>query len=92
MDSWEVIRLDRIYIATSPNYWGRGSTVEEAKANLKNEGGTLSKHIVFVAPEGAEAAWVDGLGGIHWRFPEDYTGELPGHLEEVSRRGVPKDA
>lgn len=84
-----MIRLDRIYIAISPNYWGRGSTEAEAKANLKEAGGNLNQRIVYLAPEGAEKAWVDGMGGIYWRFPAGYEGEK-GSLVEVSRRGVPK--
>ena len=31
------------YVALAPNYWGRGFTVEEAKANLKRLGIKVSE-------------------------------------------------
>ena len=76
------------YIAVSPGYWGRGATIEEAKATLKKFGGNLNKVVVSELPVGAVGAFVDDLGTIRWTWAEDYDGPRIVDLPVVYSRGV----
>lgn len=75
------------YIAICPHYWGRGSTVDEAKRNLKAVGGTLTRYVVYVLPPGAINVTVDKVrGDILWDWEEGADTSL--HAEVVAKRGV----
>lgn len=75
------------YIALCPHYWGKGSTVDEAKKNMKEPGGTLVRYIVFLLPPGAENATVDPFDGtIRWEWAEGANTSLT--TEVVAKRGV----
>jgi hypothetical protein len=74
------------YIAMSPNYWGKGESVEEAKKELKKAGGTLTQYIVFQLPEGAEDAFVDQLGTVRWTWAEG--ADKTQKTVVVTKRGV----
>lgn len=59
------------YIAMSLNYWGRGTTIDEAKKELRKAGGSLTRGtmIVVQVDEGDEYAdkplpYVDGMGCV----------------------------
>lgn len=50
-------------IAVSPNYWGRGSTVEQAKAALRRAGGKVAGcELRFIV--GDDKAYIDDLGNL----------------------------
>jgi hypothetical protein len=74
----EDIKYDEApYIAVCPSeagyggYYGKGYTVEEAKANLKGAGGSLTRYLVYRLPEGATAGYVDDWGGFCWTWKDD---------------------
>jgi len=54
------------YLAISLNYWGRGKTIDEAKAQLKRNGGDLKK-CRFRKIEGDDKAYVDYCGCISYK-------------------------
>jgi hypothetical protein len=70
MDKPTTSTTTQTFIAMSPNYWGKGESVEEAKKELKKAGGTLTKYLVFQLPPGAEDAFVDQMGTVRWTWAE----------------------
>ena len=61
-------KTETTYVVMALNYWGAGSTIEEAKQNLKKAGGNLIRYIVTQLPPGAEDVFVDQLGTIRWTW------------------------
>lgn len=58
-----------VLLLTVPNYWGKGDTLEEAKANLKKAGGKIGKYwrLRSVAPD----TYVSEIGNLV--YPVDHT-------------------
>ena len=54
------------YLAISLNYWGRGKTIEESKAQLKRAGGNLKK-CLFRKIGGDDEAFVDQYGYVNYK-------------------------
>lgn len=76
-----------IYVVIAPNYWGKGSTVDEAKRNLRKEGGKLTKYIVYRLPQGTLNAWVHPVhGGLQWEWKDDADTSLKPEI--IAKRGV----
>jgi hypothetical protein len=82
------------YLAVAPNYYGRGFTIEEAKANLKATGGKVTQYAVYRMPKGATNAAVDDFGMIVWKWSEEHLERShPGEdrqPEIVASRGLKK--
>lgn len=77
------------YLCQTDSTWGRGFTVDEAKANAKRQpGGSLTRYIVYRMPEHAEGAVVDDFGRVQWRWTDGYDGPMQVELEVVAKRGV----
>jgi len=76
--------LEHIFICICPHYWGKGSTVEEAKKQAKREGGSLQSYIVYLLPPVATSGWVDQMGYLRWEFE----GDVQGQPTVVAKRGV----
>lgn len=77
----------RIYIALCPNYWGKGATVEEAKKNMKEAGGSLVRYLVKLLPLGATEVTVSPVDGtIEWIWAEG--ADRTGTTEVVASHGV----
>lgn len=74
------------YLAMSPNHYGKGSSPEEAKANLKRFGGTLKQHIVYLMPEGSSEHQVDDLGSLRWKWDAD--ADRTSEAVVISHRGL----
>lgn len=94
MDPEEQIHHD--FIAISPGqygggYYGKGNTVDEAKEEMKRQGGTLKAYVVFRLPEHSVNAFVDDIGQIRWMWPDGYDGPHHVELEQVASRGLSKD-
>lgn len=66
--------MEKIFIAMTQNYWGKGATVEAAKKACKKAGSseriTSKKWLVKLMPEGVTEAWVDYMGCMLWRFAQ----------------------
>lgn len=58
------------HIAICPNYFGKGFSVEECKANMKAQGGSLESYYVLELPAGAEGAFVTDVGNLQWRWAD----------------------
>lgn len=77
----------RVYVALCPNYWGKGSTVDEAKKNMKEAGGSLQRYFVKLLPVGATEVTVSRVDGtIEWIWAEG--ADRTGKTEVVASRGV----
>jgi len=75
------------FVALCPNYWGKGATVDEAKKNLKEAGGNLTKYVVFRLPDGATNVGVSPVNGaIDWEWAEG--ADTTRTMEVVAKRGV----
>ena len=75
------------FIAVCPHYWGMGSTVDEAKKNMKKAGGSLTRYVVYLLPPGAINATVDRIdGSISWEWDEG--ADTNQHINVVVKRGV----
>jgi hypothetical protein len=74
------------YLVIAPNYFGRGFTVDEAKKNLRGQGGTLAVHVVYRLPEGALNAHTDDWGNLRWTWADG--ADTTGKAEIVSKRGA----
>lgn len=75
------------YICVAFGSWGRGRTIEEAKANCKKEGGTKAMKRYYVKKyeqrdDAPSAPWVDDYGGTNF-YNRDNAEILGG--EEVER-------
>lgn len=81
-------KTETTFIAMSPNYWGKGESVEEAKKELKKAGGTLTQYIVIQLPPGTEDAFVDQLGTVRWTWAEG--ADKTQHTVVVAKRGTKK--
>jgi hypothetical protein len=75
------------HIAISRNHYGRGHSPEEAKRNLKRQGGSLREYLVYALPAGAINSAVDDFGSIRWEWAEGFEGER-GQGEVVEERGL----
>ena len=84
----------REYVAVTPSksgwggYWGSGTSIEEAKASLKKQGGNLNRVVVFELPEGAVGGCMNDFGSPAWFWDEDFTGERTYETTVVYKRGV----
>jgi len=79
--------MERIYVAFCPHYWGIGSTVEEAKANMKKAGGSLTRYLVKLLPQGATDVTVSRVDGtVEWTWAEG--ADRTAKVEIVASRGV----
>jgi len=59
----------RWYLAVAPHLWGRGTTPEEAKEQLKKVGADLrKKYKIYEMPEGTRECWVDDMGCLCWKL------------------------
>lgn len=67
-------------------YWGKGETLEEAKAALKAAGGKLTRYVAFELPDGAEDVAVNWRGDVEWRWAEG--ADRDGRAKVVAKRGV----
>jgi len=76
---------DRIYIAIFPNYWGRGTSIETAKAEARKQGARGRDYIVYLLPEGTTSVAVDFMGRVQWSGSN-------GDAEVVKRSGKAKEA
>lgn len=56
------------FVAFYPHAWGKGSTVDEAKANARKEGGRGEYRVVRM-PDGASDVSVDAMGRLSWQGP-----------------------
>jgi hypothetical protein len=81
-----MIKVETIYVALAPHYWGKGPTIGKAKANLKAAGGMLTRYVVLQLPDGAQDAYVDQMGNVHWTWAQG--ADTTRHAVEVARRGV----
>ena len=63
----------RWYVCMYPHNWGRGHSIEEAKKAAKQAGGSGREWYVKQLPEGVREVGVDGMGAIHWKWPEGWT-------------------
>lgn len=79
-----------MYVAMDPNHWGRGETIEAAKAAMKDAGGRLTRYVVYAMPEGVipDSVQVDGMGRINWRWADENREPAVVDLEVVAKRGV----
>lgn len=54
-------------VVLGPNYWGKGTTLAEAKANLRKQGGRLSwGYLILTFPPETEFKGVDDFGRYHY--------------------------
>lgn len=64
-------------VVMSPNYWGKGETVQEAKQNLRRNGGsTAGHHAIITFGEDSEFLGVDEFGRYHWNGSEPTVEEV----------------
>lgn len=62
------------YVVMGNHYWGKGDTLDAAKARFRREGGRLSNgYLVIEFGEGSEFVGVDQLGRYHWKGNEPAT-------------------
>lgn len=78
--------MSRTYVAISPNIWGKGETFQSAKDTLREFGGSLTKHIVYLMPEGATNVYVDPMGSLHWEWEDG--ADTSGKVEIITSKGV----
>jgi hypothetical protein len=75
------------YVVIGNHFWGLGSTIDEAKKNLKKEGGSLSRYVVYLLPPGAVNVRVHSVrGDILWDWEDGADTSL--HVEIVAKHGV----
>lgn len=89
--------MGREYVAVHPTgygygYWGSGTSIEEAKANLKANGGKLNRVAVWELPEGAIKGFMNDWSQISWEWDPEFTGEKIHKANVVYKRGVKLDA
>lgn len=71
-------------VAVSPNYWGAGRDLAEAKRNLRKQGGsTAGEHLILTFDDDTEFLGIDELGRYH------YNGNPP--VEQVIDRRRHRD-
>lgn len=54
-----------MFLCVVKNYWGRGETIDKAKAQAKKEGGSLKSYIIFETDD--PKVYVDEMGYINRR-------------------------
>ena len=65
----------RWYVCFYPNYWGVGTTPDEAKKKARQAHGRGNEWYIKLLPEGVEKPYVDQMGCICWTWPKDWTDE-----------------
>lgn len=74
------------FLAVCPNYFGKGFTIEEAKTNLKGQGGSLGQYVVYRLPEGTTGGQIDQMGNLRWKWAEG--ADRSAKAEIVESRGL----
>jgi hypothetical protein len=87
--------MTRWYVTLYKHSWGRGETPEDSKRQARKAGGSGNHWFTARLPEGIDPPWVDGLGGINWKWTD---GEAPDSYDPseplpivAAGRGCPKD-
>jgi hypothetical protein len=83
------------FLAVAPRgyggYFGKGATADEAKAELRKQGASLSGgYFILAMPPGAETVGVSMMGDITWRWAEG--ADRTGQPVEVRRYRVKRPA
>ena len=86
----DTLTTTRWYVCFYPNKWGRGTTVEEAKKAARKAGGRGTEWYIKLLPEDVTEVYVDGMGGICWSWPKDWSEAQ--YEEARKRRAVIVDA
>lgn len=77
------------FVVVGANYWGRGCTVAEAKANFRKQGGRLGNgYNVFKFDAETEFRGVDDFGRVHYRSTQDMTRPNDPEVTEHPPRGA----
>lgn len=64
-------RAGDVFMITVPNYWGKGPTIKEARAELREVSGkTIAEHGAWRVYSAHESTYLDDLGYIN--HPEDH--------------------
>lgn len=69
-----------LFVSMDIHHWGVGHSMLDAEQKMKACGGRVGtrgkdSHCVLV-PAGAVSAWVDAIGRVWWKFPEDSTPDV----------------
>jgi hypothetical protein len=59
-----------VHISQYGGVYGKGFTLDEAKANLKANGGKLTSYIAYQLPEGAINAYVNDWNQLVWSWAD----------------------
>jgi len=78
-----------IFVTMYPHYWGRGTTPKESKKQARKVGGSGRNWVTFRLPPRVVESWVDGMGTLLWRYPDEMSEEeCAASRARVNRYGV----
>ena len=90
MSTDEEVKVYGGFVVIMPHYWGWGTTITEAKAQVKKSGGRLGRnYAVYLIPDTTQWCGVDGYGRMTYiqaekDFPD---GGGPRLVEDVKPKG-----